>query len=87
MQVVFYILAILAAMVAVWYMISLLVSFFIAVFMASSNEIAAYWYALIPFCIGFIIIAPWYIWVPGIWFTLSYLKYKEDAAVKNPLIK
>jgi hypothetical protein len=87
MVVILYIILIIAAMVALLYIAGLLVSVFLAVFMAASNEIAAYWYALIPFCIGLIIITPWYIWVPGIWFTLSYLKYKENSSVKNPLIK
>jgi hypothetical protein len=58
-----------------------------ALFSPASQEIGAYWYALIPFSIFLIIIAPWYVWIPGIWFTLSYLKHKEDSSVKNPLIK
>jgi hypothetical protein len=47
----------------------------------------SYLLPLIIFSGCLIYLTPWYIWVPGIWFTLSYLRHKEDAAVKNPLIR
>ena len=85
-MVVLYIILFIIGIVALYFLLLLLAALGLAVFSVFSHEIFNYWYAIIPLSLFLTIITPWYISLPGIWFTLSFLKNKEDSSVKNPLI-